>query len=104
MKIKDRKTINFLTIITPVNYLLHRGRNESRAQAFRNETSTARLDVTYPSLKRASSVSPVRQVATASMKVVMPNEAWIGTRLALNAAVALSQHSKIKKLKKPTTN
>jgi hypothetical protein len=52
----------------------------------------------------AFSVSPVRQVATASMNVVMPNVAWIGTNEARKAAVAPSQHSKIRKLKKPTIN
>jgi hypothetical protein len=31
--------------------------------------------ITYPSSKKAFSVSPVRQVATASMNVVMPNVA-----------------------------
>lgn len=49
-------------------------------------------------------MSPVRQVATASMNVVMPNVAWIGTNEARKAAVAPSQHSRIRKLKKPTTN
>lgn len=52
----------------------------------------------------AFSVSPVRQVATASMNVVMPNVACIGTNEARKAAVAPSQHSRIRKLKKPTTN
>lgn len=52
----------------------------------------------------AFSVNPVKQVATANMKVVMPKLEWIGMRYALNAAVAPSQHSKIKKLKNPTAN
>jgi hypothetical protein len=60
--------------------------------------------ITYPSSKKAFSVSPVRQVATASMNVVMPNVAWIGTSEARKAAVDPSQHSRMRKLKKPTTN
>jgi hypothetical protein len=59
---------------------------------------------THPKLKNTFSVSPVRHAAMANMNVVRPKEAWIGTRDALNPAVAPSQHSKIKKLKKPTTN
>lgn len=59
---------------------------------------------THPNLKMTFSVRPVRQVAMASINVVIPKEAWIGTKDALNAAVAPSQQSSIKKLKNPTTN
>lgn len=52
----------------------------------------------------AFSVNPVKHVAIASIKVVRPNAAWMGTRAARNEAVALSQHRRTKKLKKPTTN
>lgn len=52
----------------------------------------------------AFSVRPVKHVAMANMKVVKPNEAWMGTIDALNAAVAPSQHRRIRKLKKPKTN
>ena len=52
----------------------------------------------------AFSVNPVKHVAIANIKVVRPNAAWMGTRAARNAAVALSQHRRTKKLKKPTTN
>ena len=47
---------------------------------------------------------PVKHVAIASINVVIPNVEWIGTKNDLNAAVAPSQQSKIKKLKNPTTN
>ena len=59
---------------------------------------------TYDSEKNTFSVSPVRHAAMANMKVVRPKEAWIGTRDALKPAVAPSQHKRIRKLKKPTTN
>lgn len=59
---------------------------------------------TYPRVNITFSVNPVTAAAIASMKVVSPNDAWIGTRAALNPAVAPSQHSRIRKLKKPTTN
>lgn len=60
--------------------------------------------VAYPKVNTAFSVSPVTAAAIARIKVVKPNEAWIGTNAALKPAVAPSQHSKIKKLKNPTTN
>lgn len=47
---------------------------------------------------------PVTQVAMAIMRVTTPKEAWTGTNAARNAAVAPSQHSRIMKLKNPTTN
>lgn len=49
-------------------------------------------------------VRPVTQVAMAIMRVTTPKEAWTGTKAARNAAVAPSQHSRIMKLKNPTTN
>lgn len=49
-------------------------------------------------------VRPVTQVAMAIMRVTTPKEAWTGTNAARNAAVAPSQHSRIMKLKNPTTN
>lgn len=59
---------------------------------------------TYPCVKMTFSVNPVRHVATASMKVRIPKVAWMGTREARNPAVAFSQQSRMRKLKKPTTN
>ena len=54
--------------------------------------------------KKAFSVSPEQAAATASTKVEMPKVEWIGTRLARKEAVALSQQSSSRKLKKPTMN
>lgn len=54
--------------------------------------------------KKAFSVYPVTAVAMASMKVMMPKVAWTGTRPARNLVVPCSQHSKIQKLKNPTTS
>ena len=62
------------------------------------------LNWTYLREKNAFSVSPAQAAATASTKVEMPKVEWIGTRLARNEAVALSQQSNSKKLKKPTMN
>ena len=59
---------------------------------------------TYLREKNAFSVSPEQAAATASTKVEMPKVEWMGTRLARNEAVALSQHSSSRKLKKPTMN
>ena len=61
-------------------------------------------EVVYLRVKKAFSVSPVQAVATARTKVVRPKALWIGTRLALKAAVADSQQSRSKKLKKPAMN
>lgn len=58
----------------------------------------------YPNTKMTFSVRPVRDAAMASMKVVSPNEAWIGTKAARNAAVEPSQQRRTRKLKKPNTN
>lgn len=55
-------------------------------------------------MKNAFSVNPVRVVATAIKKVTKPKVAWTGTRAARRAAVRASQHNRIRKLKKPTTN
>ena len=55
-------------------------------------------------MKKAFSVSPVQAVATARTKVVSPKALWMGTRLALKAAVADSQQSSSKKLKNPAMN
>jgi hypothetical protein len=60
--------------------------------------------VTYLRVKNAFSVNPEQAVATAKMKVVTPKVEWMGTKLALNEAVADSQQSNNRKLKKPTTN
>lgn len=49
-------------------------------------------------------VRPVRHVAIASMKIVVPKDACIGTKAALHAAVAPSQHNSTRKLKNPKTN
>ncbi len=59
---------------------------------------------TYLSVKKAFSVSPAQAVATASTKVTTPNVEWMGTKLARKDAVADSQQSSNRKLKKPTTN
>ena len=59
---------------------------------------------THLMVKRTFSVSPVRQVATARKKVVMPKLLCTGTRAARNEAVAVSQHSRNRNEKKPTTN
>lgn len=59
---------------------------------------------TYPWVKKAFSVNPVRVVATAMRKVTNPKVAWTGTSAALRAAVLASQHNRIRKLKKPTTS
>ena len=58
----------------------------------------------YLRVKNAFSVRPEQAVATAMTKVVMPKVEWMGTRLALKEAVADSQHSSSRKLKKPTMN
>ena len=58
----------------------------------------------YLRVKKAFSVSPVQAVATARTKVVSPKALWMGTRLALKAAVADSQQSSSKKLKNPAMN
>lgn len=58
----------------------------------------------YSNVKNAFSVRPVRQVAIAIIKVVSPNVACMGTRLARKPAVEFSQHSSNRKLKNPTTN
>lgn len=62
------------------------------------------INFTYPSEKITFSVNPVTAAAIANIKVVSPKDACIGTSAALNPAVAPSQHNRIKKLKKPTTN
>lgn len=59
---------------------------------------------TYPRENIAFSVKPVTAAAMANMNVVNPNEACIGTKDALNPAVAPSQHRRTRKLKNPTTN
>jgi hypothetical protein len=65
----------------------------------------AKLEVIeYLRVKKAFSVSPVQAVATARTKVVRPKAPWIGTRLALKAAVADSQQRSSKKLKNPAMN
>ncbi len=58
----------------------------------------------YLSVKNAFSVRPVQAVAAAMTNVVIPNVEWMGTRAALNEAVADSQHKSNKKLKNPTMN
>jgi len=55
-------------------------------------------------VKIAFCVSPVRHVATASMKVRKPKAAWKGTSDARQPAVDDSQHSSTRNEKKPTTN
>ena len=59
---------------------------------------------TYDRLEMAFSVMPVREVAMAIRKVTSPKVACTGTKAALSAAVLASQHSRIRKLKNPTTN
>ena len=58
----------------------------------------------YLSSKNAFSVSPATAVAMARRKVVTPNVEWTGTSAARKEAVALSQHNRRRKLKKPTIN
>ena len=58
----------------------------------------------YLSVKNAFSVIPEHDVATAMTKVVMPKVECMGTRLARKEAVADSQQSNRRKLKKPTMN
>jgi hypothetical protein len=60
--------------------------------------------IAHLSEKNAFSVSPAQAAATARTKVEIPKVEWMGTRLARNEAVALSQHRSRRKLKKPTTN
>ena len=59
---------------------------------------------THSRVKNAFSVRPVRAVAMAIRKVIKPKVACTGTRAALRAAVLASQHKRMRKLKKPTTN
>lgn len=59
---------------------------------------------TYVNVFHVFWVKPVKHVATASIKMVVPKEAWIGTNAVLHAAVAPSQHNSTKKLKNPNTN
>lgn len=60
--------------------------------------------IKYLRVKNAFSVRPVQAVATAITKVEIPKVEWMGTKAALNEAVADSQHSNSRKLKKPTRN
>lgn len=78
-------------------------RNTSNLHACENMSSKKNF-FTYDKSKNTFSVIPVRQAAIANINVVSPNDAWIGTKDALNAAVAPSQHNRTKKLKNPTTN
>ena len=55
-------------------------------------------------MKNAFSVSPAQAVAMARTKVVTPKVECTGTRAARKEAVADSQHSRRRKLKKPTMN
>lgn len=63
-----------------------------------------KIFISYPNWEIAFCVNPVKHVATASINVVVPKLACIGTSDARKAAVAPSQHSKTRKLKNPTTN
>ena len=58
----------------------------------------------YLRVKNAFSVSPAQAVAMAMTKVETPKVEWTGTRAARKEAVADSQQSRRRKLKKPTTN
>ena len=55
-------------------------------------------------VKSTFSVRPVRQVAMERKKVMMPKLLWTGTREARNLAVPVSQQSRIRNEKNPTTN
>ena len=58
----------------------------------------------YLNLKRAVSVMPAMQVATAMRKVVVPSVEWTGTMEDLQEAVEEEQHISSRKLNRPETN
>lgn len=55
--------------------------------------------ISYPKVQIAFWVSPVRQVAQASINVTKPKLAWIGTIAALHVYVPFSQHKHTRNLK-----